>query len=137
LVFWGGEKTKINVFEKKPEPQEGKEYVITKVEEGKGAFGEYIRVTLKDSEEKEYSTALWIKDTVSAKSKAGAFAIALGSNPEEWEGKRIKIISWTAKNREIQAVETSTTTKKGKWYKWKYKKNIMKKYIECIGKEYL
>ena len=103
--FWGGEKTKINVYEKKPEPQEGKEYVITKVESGKGQYGEYIRVTLKDSEEKEYSTALWIKDTVSAKSKAGAFAIALGNNPEEWEGKRIKIISWTAKNREIIAIE--------------------------------
>jgi len=104
----------IKVYEKKPEPIEGKEYVITKVEQGKGQYGEYIRVTLKDSEEKEYSTALWIKDTVSAKSKAGAFAIALGSNPETWEGKRIKIISWTAKNRVIQAIDTSTTTKKGK-----------------------
>ena len=137
MVFCRWEKTKINVFEKLPEPESGKEYTITKVEQGKGQFGEYIRVTLKDNEEKEYSTALWIKDTVSAKSKAGAFAIALGNNPEEWEGKRIKIISWTAKNREIQEVETSTTTKKGKWYKWKYKKNITKKYIEYIGKEYL
>jgi len=135
LVFCRWEKTKINVFEKLPEPESGKEYTITKVEQGKGQFGEYIRVTLKDNEEKEYSTALWIKDTVSAKSKAGAFAIALGNNPEEWEGKRIKIISWTAKNREIQAIETSTTTKKGKWYKWKHNKNKNIKYIEYIEKE--
>jgi len=40
--------------------------------------------------------------------------MALGNDPSTWEGKRIKIISWTAKNREIVAVETSTTTKKGK-----------------------
>ena len=105
---------KINVYQKLPEPESGKEYTITKVEQGKGQYGEYIRVTLKDSDEKEYSTALWVKDTVSAKSKAGAFAIALGNDPQEWEGKRIKIISWTAKNRVIQAIDTSTTTKKGK-----------------------
>jgi len=127
----------INVYQKLPEPEPNKEYKITKVESGKGQYGEYIRVTLEDNDKKQYSTALWIKDTVSAKSKAGAFAIALGTNPETWEGKTIKIISWTAKNREIQAIETSTTTKKGKWYKWKYKKNIMKKYTEYIGKEYL
>ena len=92
----------INVYQKLPEPEPNKEYKITKVEQGKGQYGEYIRVTLEDNDKKQYSTALWIKDTVSAKSKAGAFAIALGNNPEEWEGKRIKIISWTAKNREIQ-----------------------------------
>jgi len=38
----------------------------------------------------------------------------LGDNPEQWEGKRIKIISWTPKNRQIQAIETSTTSKKVK-----------------------
>jgi len=117
LVFWffyGVKKMDINVYQKLPEPESGKEYKITKVEQGKGQYGEYIRVTLEDSDKKQYSTALWIKDTVSAKSKAGAFAIALGTNPETWEGKTIKIISWTAKNREIQAIDTSTTTKKGK-----------------------
>ena len=104
----------INVYQKLPEPESGKEYVITKVEQQKGQYGEYIRVTLEDNDKKQYSTALWIKDTVSAKSKVGAFAIALGNDPTTWEGKRIKIISWTAKNREIQAIDTSTTTKKGK-----------------------
>ena len=104
----------INVYQKLPEPEPNKEYKITKVEQGKGQYGEYIRITLKDNEENEYSTALWIKDTVSAKSKAGAFAIVLGNDPTTWEGKRIKIISWTPKNREIQAIDTSTTTKKGK-----------------------
>ena len=105
---------KINVYEKLPEPEANKEYTITKVEQGKGQYGEYIRITLKDSEEKQYSTALWVKDTVSAKSKAGAFAIALGNNPEEWEGKRIKIISWTAKNREIVEIPKATENKKVK-----------------------
>jgi len=105
---------KINVYQKLPEPESGKEYKIVKVEEGKGAFGEYVRVTLEDDDKNQYSTALWVKDTVSAKSKAGAFAIALGNDPQEWEGKRIKIISWTPKNRQIQAIDTSTTTKKGK-----------------------
>jgi len=105
---------KINVYQKLPEPVEGKEYTITKVEQGKGAFGEYIRVTLEDNDKNQYSTALWVKDTVSAKSKAGAFAIALGNDPATWEGKRIKIISWTAKNRQIQAIDNATSTKKGK-----------------------
>ena len=105
---------KINVYQKLPEPESGKEYTITKVESGKGQYGEYIRVTLEDNEHKQYSTALWIKDTVSAKSKAGSFAIVLGNDPQEWVGKHIKIISWTPKNRQIQAIDTSTTTKKGK-----------------------
>jgi hypothetical protein len=108
----------INVYEKKPEPEANKEYKIINVEQQKGQFGEYIRVTLEDSEKKQYSSALWIKDTVSSTSKAGAFALALGTNPETWINKYIKVISWTPKNRVIieipKGIDIKTDTKKVK-----------------------
>jgi len=118
LGYRGELKTDINVYEKMPEPESNKEYRIIKVEQQKGQFGDYIRITLEDSEKKQYSSALWIKDTVSSTSKAGAFALALGKDPEQWLNKYIKVISWTPKNRVIieipKGIDTKTETKKVK-----------------------
>ena len=114
MVFRGELKTDINVYEKKPEPESNKEYKIINVEQQKGQFGEYIRVTLEDADKKQYSSALWVKDTVSSTSKAGAFALALGTNPETWLNKYVKIISWTAKNRVVIEIPKGIDTKKVK-----------------------
>jgi hypothetical protein len=63
---------------------------------------------------KEYATVLWMRDIAGQHSKLGAFIDAftkfLGSeeaayDTENWEGHKIRIISWTPRKREIRVVE--------------------------------
>jgi len=93
------------IYEPKPEIQAKKLYIITHVEEQDGKYGKYIRLTLKDNEEKEYSTALWVKQYVSQYSKLGAFITALGSDITTWTGKRINVISWEQGKRIVMPLE--------------------------------
>jgi len=63
-----------------------------------------LRVTLRDMDSNEYVTMLWLREAVGPSSKLGAFISALGKNPKQWIGKKIKIINWSQRAREIQVV---------------------------------
>lgn len=85
---------------------EGKEYEIASVEQVKtqlrGLDG--LRVTCVDQDGEQATTMLWLRDTVSANSKLGAFITALGNNTDDWEGKIIYTRFWRDRNREIEVV---------------------------------
>ena len=67
---------------------------------------EGVRVIAVDDEGNEYAEMLWKRSTVGASSKLGCFIAVLGKNTDAWIGKRIRIVKWMEKNREIQVVET-------------------------------
>jgi hypothetical protein len=65
-----------------------------------------IRVTIKEAgTDEKYAEMLWIRPRTGVKSKLGAFISVLGNNTDTWVGKLIKIVKWTAKEREIQLVK--------------------------------
>jgi len=66
---------------------------------------EGVRVTAVDDAGNEYAEMLWKRSSVGAKSKLGCFIAVLGKNTDAWIGKRIRIIRWSEKDREIQLVE--------------------------------
>jgi hypothetical protein len=59
---------------------------------------------MQDKNKREYATMLWFRDTVGPRSKLGAFIVVLGTDISKWVGKKIKIVSWTDRNREIMVV---------------------------------
>jgi len=100
------------------EPEEGKTYVITSVEQVKTAVRGFdgIRVTMKSTNPKDknvYTTMLWTREIAGAGSKLGAFIRAFvtalgeeaGYNTDNWVGKTIRIVSWQPRKREIVVVE--------------------------------
>lgn len=100
------------------EPEEGKTYTITGVEEVKTAVQGYsgIRVTMKSTNPKDkadYATMLWLREVAGANSKLGAFMAAfkeaLGEdaayNTDSWVGKTIRFVSWQPRKRQIVVVE--------------------------------
>ena len=101
----------VKIVERKPEPPIGQTLTIKSVETVKTAKGEGLRVAFEDSYGNEYATMLWIKEQVGNKSKLGAFISVLGTNENEWVGKKIKVIAWTTADRQIELVDTA---KKGK-----------------------
>ena len=48
---------------------------------------------------------LWLRPVVGSRSKLGAFIAALGNDIDKWVGKKVKIITWRHRNREIKVVE--------------------------------
>ena len=99
------------------EPEEGKTYIITKVEEVKTAVRGFngIRVTMKSTNPKdnnEYATMLWLREVAGPGSKLGAFLMAFkkalgenGTDTQHWVNKTIRIVSWQPRRREIVVVE--------------------------------
>jgi hypothetical protein len=101
------------------EPEEGMEYTIIDVSDFVSPKGDKaFKVILNsfDKEDKtEYATILWKRDQIGAKSKLGAFIIALAkinengqpvqnSNTDEWLNVNIRFIHWSDKNREIKVI---------------------------------
>jgi hypothetical protein len=79
---------------------EGLEGTITNVETINPGPWKGIRVTV-DSNNTKFAEVLWIRDVTSQTSKLGAFITALGTKPKTWIGKKIRVISWTQRNRKI------------------------------------
>jgi len=97
--------TDVKLAERRPF-YEGLEGVIVQAEEVKTLIRGYngIRVTIKDDNGVEYSEMLWKRPEVGTRSKLGAFMTELGDDTDEWIGKRIKILVWKEKAREIAQV---------------------------------
>lgn len=101
------------------EPEEGGTYEITGAEEIKTAVQAFggIRVqmkSLKQGDEQEYATMLWMRPEASRTSKLGAFLAAFTTalddeeealDTDNWIGHHIRIISWKAKAREIVVID--------------------------------
>ena len=90
------------------EPSETLEYEIVNVEEVvtavRGLHG--LRVTLKELKTNQtFATMLWLRETVGEHSKLGAFVKALGDDTDKWIGKKIRIVSWKPRQREIELVQ--------------------------------
>jgi len=97
--------TDVKLAERRPF-YEGLEGNITKAEIVKTAVHGWdgVRVVLQDDNGVEYSEVLWKRNEVGPKSKLGAFILELGDNTDDWVGKRIKILVWKEKAREIVQV---------------------------------
>lgn len=101
------------------EPEEGKTYKIEKIEVVKTQVRGYdgIRVIMSSidpKDDKKYTTMLWLRDVASPQSKLGAFIKAftifyndedMAKNTDNWIGKKIRIVTWQQKNRQIVVVE--------------------------------
>jgi len=99
---------KTNLF---AEPKQNTVYVITDVKQKDVKTDEGIKPALSvlmknvDSDDAMvYSTTLWLTDNSTTTSKLGSFVLALGTNTDSWKNKKIKILSWIEKDREIEVI---------------------------------
>ena len=90
-----------------PEPEEGKEYKIVSAELVTTAVQGFkgVRVILEDDEGNQYATMLWLRERVGSTSKLGAFIAVLGRNTDDWIGKRIRIVRWRHRSRQVEVVQ--------------------------------
>jgi len=97
-------KIKAEVVETPPEPTEGKTYEITSAEiiKTQRSGWDGVRVGLKDKENNEAATMLWLRERASTTSKLGTFIQTLGDNTDDWTGKNITFITWRERKRQIQ-----------------------------------
>lgn len=103
------------------EPEEGKTYMVTAVEETKTAvqgFSAY-RVALeptkrKESDENQYAAMLWSREQAGVSSKLGSFLSAflehygdedMAWDTDNWVGCTIRFVSWIARKREVEVIE--------------------------------
>ena len=102
-------KIDIELVETPPEPEEGKTYLIAKVENVvTQRFGyKALRVTLEDERGNRAVTMLWLTERATPTSKIGAFISVLGKDTDEWVGKKIQFVSWRGRNRKIQLAPPS------------------------------
>jgi hypothetical protein len=101
------------------EPEEGKVYEITRVEEVETLIQRLkgLRVVMKSIDPKDlntYATMLWYREVAGTKSKLGAFIKAfkdfLGSeeaamDTNNWIGHKVRFISWSPRKREVRVIE--------------------------------
>ena len=97
---------KSEIVETLPEPLEGKTYLVQKAEVFTSGVHSYkgVRVELQGEGGEMHGTVLWLRDVAGDKSKLGSFMKALGSNTDNWLGKRLKFEKWRDKVREVQLV---------------------------------
>lgn len=103
------------------EPQDGRTYVVTEVDETKTAvqgFDAY-RVKLeptkrKADDDKDYATMLWAREEAGVTSKLGSFMAAfldhygdedVAFDTDNWLGCTIRIVSWKPRAREVEVIE--------------------------------
>jgi len=102
------------------EPEEGKTYVITGVENITTAVQSFqgVRVSMKSTlakDENKYATVLWARERAGITSKLGSFMAAFlaffdGSeekayDTDNWIGHTIRFNKWKAKNREVTVIK--------------------------------
>jgi len=111
---------------KAEEPKEGHTYIITGTEEVKTSVQGFsgIRANLDptdakekkrlEEEHKEVAAMLWMREVAGVKSKLGSFLDAftqyLGDedealNTENWKGKKVRIVSWKPRAREVAVLD--------------------------------
>jgi hypothetical protein len=64
-----------------------------------------VRCIIKGDDGNEYAEMLWVKNPVGPTSKLGTFIANLGDDTDKWIGKKIKIVRWVSKDREIRVIE--------------------------------
>jgi len=79
---------------------------IVGAEEIKTAVSGYngVRCRIKGDDGIEYAEMLWVRAEVGPRSKIGAFLLAFGSDTDLWLHKRVRILKWEAKDRDIEEV---------------------------------
>jgi len=111
---------------KAEEPKEGLSYIVAGSEEVKTSVQGFsgIRVNLDpvdakekkrlEEEHKEVAAMLWMREVAGTKSKLGAFLDAFTQhfgdedealNTENWIGKKIRIVSWKPRAREVAVLD--------------------------------
>jgi len=78
-------------------------YLISEVESFTSNVQGFVglRVTLALEGKDVIAIPIWEREVASRKSKLGTFLEVLGDNTDDWKGKNIVFVSWTAKNRQI------------------------------------
>lgn len=86
---------------------------IIAAEEIKTAVQGYngIRCKIKSDEGEEYAEMLWIRGEIGIKSKLGAFMTTLGSDTDLWLHKKVRILKWEAKDRDLEEVPSKAVPK--------------------------
>jgi len=103
------------------EPEEGKVYTITGVEERTTAVQGFkgLRVLLepdkrKEGDDDQYATMLWSREEAGVKSKLGAFISGfldflqdedMAFETDNWKNHKVRIVSWQPRKREITVLE--------------------------------
>jgi hypothetical protein len=104
----GEEDYLIDVGIVKPLPpfSEGLTATIVKAEKIKTQRMGYkgVRVVVEDEKGNQYGEMLWIREQVGTRTKLGTFLTALGNDTRNWIGKKIHVITWKPKDREIEAL---------------------------------
>ena len=98
---------KVEIVEQLPEPLEGHTYQIHDPEIFTSAVKGYkgLRVPMTDqADQSEVVAALWTRDIAGEKSKLGSFIVVLGTELDNWNGKKIKILKWRPGERQIEVV---------------------------------
>jgi len=73
-----------------------------------------VRCRVKDDADgQEYGEMLWIRPEMGTKSKLGAFMAVLGSETDNWLHKRVRILRWADKDRDIEEVPKKAAAGKG------------------------
>jgi hypothetical protein len=63
-----------------------------------------VRVTCRSADGGEVAEMLWIRPIVGERTKLGAFVKVLGPDTDGWIGKKIKVLKWERRNRQIEKV---------------------------------
>ena len=63
-----------------------------------------LRVECEDMKGNPFVEVLWTREVVGPNSKLGAFVVALGKDTKNWIGKKIRIVKWSERVREVQVV---------------------------------
>ena len=86
---------------------------IVAAEEVKTAVSGYngVRCRIKGDNEIEYGEMLWIRAEVGTKSKLGAFMSVFGSDTDLWLKKRVRILRWADKDRDVEEVPEKAAPK--------------------------
>jgi len=87
---------------------------ITAAEELKTAVSGYngVRCRIKADDGTEYSEMLWVRGEIGIKSKLGSFMSVFGSDTDLWLHKRVRILRWADKDRDVEEVPARAAAKK-------------------------
>ena len=99
--------SEVKLAEQLPGFEEGDIITIKSVEIVQTAVQGFrgVRVSGTDQNGTEKAEMLWLRPVVGSRSKLGAFIAALGNDTDKWVGKKVKIITWRHRNREVKVVE--------------------------------
>lgn len=101
-------KLTVTIAEDVPDIVEKSTYRILNAESVRTDVHQYqgVRVSMEQVPNGDLAaTMLWVSDTVSPRSKLGAFIGAFGADTDEWKDQVFNAVKWRDKEREIKVID--------------------------------